>query len=76
MLENQLLRTNLYDSDIANQSNPSFYGKPVEIISLEAQIVYKGIIQIFDKHVSKLGAHLQRLAKHLFVILVQPVGHR
>lgn len=53
MLENQLLRTNLYDSDIANQSNPSFYGKPVEIISLEAQIVYKGIIQIFDKHMSQ-----------------------
>lgn len=53
MLENQLLYANLYDSDTANQSNPSFYAKPIETISLEALIVYKGIIQIFDKHMSQ-----------------------
>lgn len=53
MLENQLLCANLYVSGITNQSNPSFYAKPYETISLEAQTAYKGIIQIFDKHMSQ-----------------------
>lgn len=53
MLENQLLSVNLYDSDITNQSNPSFYAKSIEAISLKAQIIYKDIIQIFDKYTSQ-----------------------
>lgn len=74
MLENQLLCANLCASDITNQSNPSFYAKPYETISLEAQTVYKGIMQIFDKHVSKLGAHLQRLAEHYFFYFIAASG--
>lgn len=51
--QDQLLCANLCDGDITNQSNPSPCAKPVETISLEAQTVYKGKIQIFFKHMSQ-----------------------